>query len=742
MHISVAVLLGLALAAAAPADTVPADRAAAPWPPAATDAYLDPAARELVLTARARRQGAEGSLTRYRNLARSRVSVGLDARLRERLFYRCESAVRVDWQRGSPTRVDVLGAREVTPMFGGRVRPERSDCVGAVFDPADDRLTLATFGLLRADSGSVRHPLGAGSESDYRFRGGDTTTLRLPDGRTLRLHELQVIPRRSDPRLVSGSLWLDEESRAVVRAVLRLARSFDLERDTDDGRDVPALFRPMRAELRFLTIEYGLWEGRWWLPRLIAYQGELSAGGLLKMPITVEQRYTDYEVWGADVPPLEAGERLAAAARTCPTPTRRSGESRPERRSVTINLGTGGAGLDAQLTSGCTCSGGRCWEIDTVVPTDSTVLLTSELLPPSIFQEGQALLTAGEREELLRQLRLAPSPPWQMAAPTVRWGWQGLDLLRYNRVEGLSVAATAELDLGRGTLDATARLGTGDRVPGAELGLTRRGVDRSLRVAAYHRLETVRPENRALGPGNSLAALLLGRDDGDYYRAGGAELWLRTAAGSRGLSARLFAQQERAAAATTDLALPGLWRDQEFRPNLAAEGATQFGGALSWRATRGLNPAGVRGALSLGLEGAAGTFAYAQPRGTAALHLPLAAGLLLAAEGGGGITLGEPAPQHLWHLGGPATVRGYGGAAGVGEGFWRARGEIGRATPGARLVLFSDLARAYGPAGEGAGELLGAVGVGASFLDGLVRLDLAAPRHGRPRVDLHLNAPL
>lgn len=736
-------LLSLAALAALvlPGDTLPAP---APAQAMAT-AYLDAGTRTLVSGARERRQQGEGSIVRYQNLSRSRITIGLGTGRRERLFYRCESAVRVDWHRDAPTRIEVLGGREVVPVVSARLQPETGDCAGAVFDPTEDHLALATGGLVRTDSGFVRHPLAVGSEVDYRFRSGDVTTLRLPSGVVIRLHELELIPRRSDPRLVSGSLWLDEETRAVVRAVLRLARPYDFHIDAGDSDGLPGLLRPAQAELRYMTIEYALWEGRWWLPRLIAYEGEVRAGGLLRLPLRLEQSYTDYRAWSDPAAAPPAAERLAAAPREC-RPRRPADEpedsTRRPPRSVSFGVSENGAFVDTDLRSGCTCSRGRCWEIETVVPRDTALLLTSEHLPPSIYDEGEALMTPGDLERLQRQIRLAAPAPWQLVRPRVRWGLQGLDLVRYNRVEGLSVGARADLDLGRATVDATVRLGTADLVPGVEIGAERAGTRTTTRVAAYQRLETVRPANRALGLGNSVSALLFGRDDGSYFRAAGAELLLAPVGGGAGLTARLFAEHQRSAHRETDLSVASLWRDEVFRENIMADRASQYGGTLGWSAHRGLDPTRLRGSISLAVEGAGGSYRYAQSTATATAAIPLFGGILSSVEVAGGTTFGEVGAQRLWYLGGPATVRGYPGGAAAGESFWRGRVEVARAAPGARIVLFSDHGATYRSDREGAGASLSSYGVGASVLDGLLRLDLARARTGSWRLDFHLDAGL
>lgn len=738
----------LAVTAAAAPDTV-----RPPLPRAVVEsAYLDPRSRELVEGARDRRTTVEGSIQRYQNLARSRVSVGMTTLRRERLFYRCESAVRVDWQYGQPTRVEVLGARSVFPMVNHRVKAEDGDCSGAVFDPAEDRLSFASAGLMRTDTGLVRHPLAAGSEVDYRFRAGDVTTMRLADGRVIRLHELQVIPRRSEPRLVSGSLWLEEESNATVRAVLRLARPFDIAAEDDE---VPGIMRPLYADVRFMTVEYALWEGRWWLPRLIAYEGEAQAGGLLKLPLRVEQTYEDYRVWGAEEVLPTPAERLAGAPREC-RQRRRGGEpvdsATREPRSLTIVMNESGVVMEADFRAGCTCSGQRCFEIEHVFPRDSAQRITSPHLPSSIFTEGDALMSEHEMSELLRQVNRAAPAPWQLVRPRIRWGWQGFDLLRYNRVEGLSSGLRADVDLGPAAADATVRIGFADLVPNAELGITTRRATTARRLALYHRLATVQPVNRALGPGNSLAALLLGRDDGDYYRSAGAELLLAPATGSDGLRLRLYGEHQRAAKMGTAASLPRLWGGGGFRENIEAEELAQAGSTLSWHLTRGLNPAGARGSLNLAADGAylfmrdrdASSVGILQPTATATASAPLFGRLLGAVELAGGTTAGEAPIQRLWHLGGPATVRGYGGAAAVGDTFWRGRVEVGNALPAFRLIGFSDAGWAGIRREAQLDPTLLSAGVGLSFLDGLLRADLARALRGSRswRLDLHVDAAL
>ena len=558
----------------------------------------------------------------------------------------------------------------------------------------------------------------------------------------LRLVELQVIPRRSESSLVSGSLWLESGSHAVVRAVLRLARPFDLETDgerldpdDDDLDDVPGILKPVRADIRFMTVEYGLWHGRWWLPRLIALEGEAQLGKMARFPLRMEQTFAEFEVEGdapgAPVAAVAPSESASGAARGC-------GDLSPRGRAVRDSLRI--ARPDFTVEAGCDCSGGGCRESVTLMPRDTQRVVAGEHLPPSIFEEGETLVSRAEMEELVALAKLAPPAPWRLARPRLSWAGSSPDLLRYNRVEGLSAGARAEWELGRATADATLRLGTADRQPDVQVGATRTGVASRHRLAAYRRLGAVDFAPRALGLGNSVSALLFGRDDGHYYRSLGAEL-LRSPAGEHGLSWRLFAEHQTEAKKSTDWSLPELWSDDGFRDNIRAETADQAGAAVAWRAARGADPAGWRGGLEVALEGSTGTFTFARPSATLFGGAPLPAGLAGTVEVGAGTSLGTVPVQSLWYLGGPGTVRGFAGGIAAGDAFWRARAEVGRAAPGARIVVFSDAGWA-GPRDDvDLDPPLLSAGVGASFLDGLVRVDLARALREPTgwRVDLYLD---
>lgn len=719
----------------------------APAVPADTgSAYLDPAARALVQGARERRQRVERSIDLYRVTARQRTHVGVSAASRDRTLFGQEMAARIEWRRDASGHVRVLGAREASPATtGGATVPEdlRSEAVDLAFNPDELQLNLFQFGMgggspsdtVSADTARERSvsvnvtpidPLAPGAEAHYRYRAADTTTLRLPDGARLRLVRLEILPRRSEFRLLRGSLWIDTDTHGVARSVLTTARPFSLREDTET-RNVPALVRPLmnvRAAVRWVTVEYALHQGRYWMPRIIAADAEARVMGIAGVPVRYERSYDDYEVVGAaevrrDPLPDRSARADTALVRACHREARDAGEiARWERGAC------------------------RRWMVE--VPADTAALLAAPELPAPLAGERARLLTGEEAESLARVLvpsfgRLGdfiPQPRLRVASP---------GLLRYNRVEGLSVGA--EAGVRRGPFDASlgARLGLADLEPQATLALSRESLERRLGVAAYRRLDAWEPESRPFGLGASLNALLLGRDEADYSLASGAELTSRPVRHGRwNWSGRLFAEHQHPVARNTQLTLARAWDETPFREVRPAARADQAGASLSLERAFGSDRAPVRLTLGGWAEGQAGTFGYGRGRATARFTTPRLGRFALALEAAAGTTGGDVPPQGLWYLGGPSTVRGYAGALLEGESFWRARAELGTPLPAARLVVFSDAGWAGARDGWDFDPPLLSAGVGASFLDGLVRIDVARALRSPTgwRADLYLDAPL
>lgn len=747
--------------------TAPDTSSLPPTPAQLADAYEDDVARSLVRRARERRRTVDHAIDAYSAVARERISAGLRVLGRDRTLYRRETATRIDWKRDGPIKLEVLGAREVIPPV--KDAPQipadlRNFVPHLAFDPVDSEV------LLRFDDDFLRNPLAPNGERYYRYRSGDTTEIRLPDGRTVRLVELRILPREADFHLLRGSFWLEQETNAVVQAVVRPSRAFDLEEEEED-EDVPGLLKPIRFDIEYITLEYAFWGFRWWLPRTLAAEGMLQLTALLKLPFGYTLSYSDYEVKGDPTRPRTVAVRDSTGRLPCtaggemtidvgvgddeepPTaaatdkPVTDTAETDPARADTAVSYA---AAADAAPTPAADSADvergdwhvdeatgrgvdrcGRVLQVD--LPADSATLLASEYLPPTIYETD-----ADWEAELRRVRQLAEllgameEAPWREPEPTFAWGLGAPGLVRYNRVEGLSVGARTELDLGRLRLDATGRLALAEPRPDIELGVTRPTFARRYRLSAYHGVREVDPATRGFGIGNSFNALVLGRDDAEYYRALGASLEVGPApTRPQWYALRLFAEHQDAVETETDFSIPALFEDNRaFRPNIAADEADLFGGSVLLSGGIGRNPAGWRAHATVGLDGAAGDFEFGRGALTLRTGFPLFGRLSGSLEAAAGSSVGVVPVQRLFYLGGPFTLRGYGGNAARGDAFWRGRAELAYGIPAGRLALFGDAAWAGTRDAFTIDDPLRSVGVGATFLNGLVRADIARALDG------------
>lgn len=696
---------------------------------AQSDAYRDPRAQELVRLARARRAVVDTRITAYETTAHERLSARMAVAGAERLLFRRETAARIAWTPDT-VRIEVLGAREAQPLASAAAQLPPASLASMVpalaFDPVDSEM------LLRFDSTVIRHPLAPGSEAHYRFASGDSARIRLPDGRAVRLLELRIAARRPDRRLINGAFWLDAETHAVVRAAFRLSQGYSSSRS-----GVTMVAPEFSGEVDHVAIEYGLWDFRWWLPRTIVARGVVRVAGM-RLPLAYDRRYEGYRV--------EGDTASAAVLATRPSPgldplgPEEDGRRcrRRVRGSISINVGAGSpAGRDsaweaewreaaAAVAAGDSADAAddRCARVFVVSRAEGVDLVDSPEFEGSIYDEGEGPVSEADLRGLSELLREVPGSPWAVGRPGLRVLTP--ELVRYNRVEGLSLGARATLPLGPAELRAELRAGTTGEIGGRLSGIHSSPGLRT-ELAAYRGLEAVQVASQPFSLASSAGAFFLGRDENDYFRGTGAELrFSPPAARSQRWDLRLFAERQEAVEAETDGSLRG-WIDGGFevRENLPAERLEQAGATLRLRAARGDDPAGLRARAELELHGETGDRAFGRPL----LRLG-ADGLLGGGVGFGlglaaGTAFGDVPVQRAWQIGGATTVRGHDPAALRGESLWLARAELTRGDPGFRLSLFGDAGWA-GPSEEvwNARPLTG-VGIGAAFLDNLVRVDLA-----------------
>lgn len=739
-------------------------------------AFLDAPARELLLRARDSRLRQDTTLLSYDATAYQRVSMGLALRklIPERLAFREDQVVRVQWHRDRGVFAEVLGHRRAVPI-ASRDTDMESDAgqnVPIPYLPGQETLWVGA-GIAEVevnDRGPV-NPLASGAEAYYRYATGDSVTLQLPDGRLIRLRELQVRPREPRWNLSVGSLWFDMDDARLVRAVYRLSTPMDIwqvveEQEDDDDDDVPravkAMLNPLRATVRSVTVEYGLEEGRFWLPRVQSVDAEVQVS-FMRAPIRFEQSFRYAAVNGpveVPEPPAIAEEEAAQVdtlANAGVVTVMRDERTRAQRDSMRAVRDSLNDARRAEKERECSTTGSYTrrstrmegtFPVTVRVPCDSVALANSEALPGSLYDDNEQLFGDAERDRLVRQaLALGAQAGWGPQRPVFRWGI-GDGLLRYNRVEGLSPAVRMDQQLGNGlAVTALARVGTADLEPNGELALTLDDGRRLLRAGVYRRLLAANDWGDPLAVGNSASALFFGRDDGLYYRSWGAELAGEASSGlsSRGgrLTWRAFVERHDTAERETNFSFARWFNENDFYPNIEANELTVFGFGWTYTQYFGLDPRGLRTFLVVRGEGGTGGASYSRGMMDLTFMHPIAGRLDGALTLSGGTSGGTLPAQRQFYLGGPWTIHALRPGTAAGNAFWMARSELAYGRVVGRPFVFFDV----GWAGERSdwrtpGTPLTAAGVGYSFLDGLVRAELS--RSFRPeermRLDLRVGA--
>ena len=690
------------------------------------NAFKDPGARQLLERARVARLEQDSTLTGYESDGYARMSVGMGFKRigRDRLLMRGERASHVVWQRGKGAIVDVTGQRSVFPMLDGITHDadlDINDEMGDIpYAPGRETLWIGS-GLAKAkvNEDELIHPLAEGAEAYYTYESGDSVTFQLPGGKRIELRELRIRPRQPKWNVGVGSLWFDVATAHLVRAVYRMAQEMDImavareeSEDTHDPEDdIPTWLKPvltpMKANVSAITVEYGLHEGQFWLPRAQTIEGEAQVS-FMHVPFRFEQRFTYSSVNGSEpMTPVTiavadtASDSVSRAARRelhrneCTTGTQRVRVHDRDEENLQVMVRT---------------------------PCDTVALAHSSALPKSIYDEGEAVFGSSERDALVSEaLTLGAQPGFSPLPADISYG---LPWTRFNRIEGLSTGVAVDKVLGEGySAHSTLRLGVADLSPNAEASIDRTDGRRKIGVGVYRRLVAANDWGDPLGFSSSLSALFFGRDEGFYYRAWGAEL--TGEGGPLFTSWRLFGEQQFDASVHTDFSLAHPGGVKEPLANIDAVNGTVVGLAAMHHSSFGLDPHGFRALTDLKLEGATGTFDYS--RGLLQTTLSRGFGVFDAALTLGGGTSGGHLPiQKDFFIGGVGTVRGQRAGAAIGDAFWTTSVEIGSNKVGFRPIVFGDLGWA-GPRDTFShpGRPLSGAGVGASIMDGLIRFDVA-----------------
>ena len=706
-------------------------------------AFRDSRAADLLNAARRARLAQDSSITGYDATAYERMSVGLGLKriARERLLMRAERASRVVWSRGGPAFAEVLGKRSVMPMLDGigDADMDLDEALPIPYYPGRETLWVGS-GLAKADidESEIIHPLARGAEAYYTYAIGDSVSFQLPGGRRINIRELVVRPRAPKWNVALGSLWFDVADARLVRGVYRMAEPIDIwavaeeeakdgEHDDDDPpKWVKGMISPLRAQVNAITIEYGLHEGRFWMPRVQSLEGSAQAG-FMRVPFKMEQSFKYASVNGA----VPTGVPQIAVADTASDSVSRA--ARIARRRTDCK------------TVGATTRTLRSWEtgLQMVVKTscDTVALAKSPELPKSIYDKGEEIFSSAERDELIDQaLKLGAQPGWVPQKPILTYG---LGLTRYNKIEGLSTGLGVSQTLGKGyTVHALARIGVADWQPNGELGISRSNGRSKIGINGFRRLSTANDWTDPLGFGASVSAVLFGRDEGFYYRTAGIEI-AGTPDDSATTSWRLFGENHDVAKKKTNFSIAKAVGGDGFEDNIVAEHGNIVGVAAERHGSYGLNPRGFRFFGAVRGEAAAGSFDFGRAMFDATASRGLVKGIDAALTLGAGSSVGDVPVQRLWYLGGSQTVRGQSAGTQFGDAFWMGHIELGTSRVGFRPVVFYDV----GWAGNRRdftepGRPMSGAGVGASFMDGLIRFDVARGIHPEKkfRANLYVEA--
>jgi hypothetical protein len=700
-------------------------------------AYVDADSRTIIARARAARLGQDSALTAYEATTTQRFTIGLAFSKigRERILFRSENATRVRWARDIGAQIDVIGKRAVAPSFGGTADVDIETVLSPVpYYPGRDAFWLGLDVVKETDSqDDVINPLSKNAEAYYRYKTGDSVSFRLPDRTSVQLREIVVTPRKADWHAVIGSLWFDTQSGQLVRAAFRMSQPINPIKDanTDDKPGpIARMFIPtMEATIDGVAIEYSLHQGRFWLPRTEIMEGSFRAG-FVRVPMRIEEKFTYASVNSLDTMPQMRERRPLPPL---PDSAVRDSTSRRQMRAARDSA------VKAREKEECDRTGQRSIRIDRYdralpvlvqIPCDAAKLAASPALPGSIFDPGDEVFGDAERDDLLRRAEsMMPSIPFVPTRPTIEYGF---NRMRYNRVEGLSVGAGVEQVVAPGTsIKFSPRIGTADRVFNAELSLNRVNGQGTRSIGVYRRLEAVSDWGHPLSFGAGVSAFLFGRDEGFYYRTTGAELAGDNLLG-RSIDWRVFHEQQSDAVSRTNISLAHSLGTDGFVPqwNIAALRLRETGAAIRKVSSHGLNPYGFRLVSDVRVDGAGGDQNFG--RGALDLTASHPLGRLLSRDfsasitAGAGTSVGEVPVQRMWFVGGTNSVRGQAAGAMFGSSYWLTRTELGYGPPGWRRIAFVDI----GWAGDRTkwSEIkrpASGAGLGWSFMDGLVRFDVA-----------------
>ena len=571
--------------------------------------WNSPRVLELVERARVRRQipQVDTALHNYSARAEGFVYFYLDrSGSEERTLVKTDQiALEMYWAEPNRTKQRIVGLRDASRL-PNRMRYHL------------DHLTVVQNGfgdLIQIGDGDevndVPHPAASGSDTVYDFRMADSLELRLPGAtEPIRVYELNVRPKRNDRSALVGSIFVDRASADIVRMTFTFT---------------PASYVDRRLDYIHISLDNGLWEGRYWLPneqrveiRRQIPELDFAAGAVIQG----RMRITDYTFNDTLSDQLFRGRRVEAV-------TEEQRENFPFDRDIYADLDDAGLGTATEMVD-----------------------------------------LRAQAAELLRTHRLSGLPAFRPHLPSAS------SALRYNRAEGVFLGAGATYAPGGPwRLDGTLGYAFGaERVSTSLLYRHESVQGGTLTLRTF--LNDARDFGTisALAPAlNTLSAAFLGDDYLDLHHASGVSLGWRANDPGWQLSLGLAGERHRSAHQVTER--PPFAEDEQFRPVLPIDEGTELGVQVG--VERPLADTDV--AWSARFLVHAGWFeedGFARSLGTAMLRVRTSShSRALSLRGTVGIAA-PAAAQQLFLLGGAGTLPGYDYRGFAGERFGLLQAEL------------------------------------------------------------------
>jgi hypothetical protein len=671
-----------------------------------------------------RRRVGDSAISDYRVRINYRLTVGIGRRRWARVPVSAveEQVADVQWQRPNDLRLDVVGRRS-------RSRSESLE-LSSVWDrpwfvprSVDDSVRI--FSDEFPATGAL-HPLAPSGPEWYRYTLTSGLSVTPGAGTALRLLRVDVIPRRAGPALIAGQMWIDSATAEVVRLTFRYvgtglwAKPEGATRsDSTSARRINTLANQIVSV--DADLEYGLHDTRYWMPfrQVISGRVRIPVVSDVVIPFRAVTTFEDFDV--------NTGKPIAFKLPV------------PEADDESLQAERGGRGRERGDSLRAWSTAGR-WadgRYELHRPSDDSLGRFTGW-PDSLSLDPDPVEARRAREAESDLARLAEALPDSLTGRSARGiAYERLtDALRYDRVQGLSlglgyrvgVPGVAFTDL-YGTL----RYGfSDDRVTG-RLSLVRDAPEGRLALSGYRDVANVDPFATAPGIGNTLNALFVAHDDGDYALAHGVSAGYETSLRT-GLELAVGARYERqtsvarAAASEVNDFLGG---SGVFPANAPVDRGRFVGGHIRVRGTGDIPWQAT--ADVLGGEGTTTGRVYGEVRGRVGKRRGLTARV------NGGIATAPTLRQTAFRLGGLGTVRGHDYGARRGQAFWSAQLDVAPVAGRLRPVLFLDAGQAGGPESLLSGRVLAGAGVGLSMFSGLLRFDLSravAPDDARVRFDI------